>query len=254
MNYYPHHIGDYLKDTAHLSMIEDGAYRRLLDLYYLHEAPLPADKKQVYRLARAASAPEKKAVDTVLTEYFHLSPNGWTHKRCDAEIMRSRGKSEKAKQSAASRWHGNSDEKRNANASSGAMRMHSEGNAYPIANNQDISVPNGTAGEPAAKTPEEMTKDELWRAGKSLLNQSGMPVAQCGSFVGKLVKDYGNDAVVQAVRTAVVERPADPASFLRATCQRLAGERAAPKRPPGRPSINDFSDGDDPFAGMKTKL
>jgi len=119
---------------------------------------------------------------------------------------------------------------------------------------KEYSVPNGTAGEPAAKTPEEMTKDELWRAGKSLLNQAGMPIAQCGSFVGKLVKDYGNDAVVQAVRTAVVERPADPASFLRATCQRLAGERAAPKRPPGRPSINDFSDGDDPFAGMKTKL
>ena len=122
-----------------------------------------------------------------------------------------------------------------------------------IGREQD-SVPTGTDGEPSAKPPEEMTKDELWKAGKSLLNQAGMPIAQCGSFVGKLVKDYGNDVVVEAVRAAVVERPADPASYLKAACQRKAGQRTSPTRPPGRPSINDFSDGDDPFAGMKTSL
>jgi hypothetical protein len=75
-----------------------------------------------------------------------------------------------------------------------------------------------------------MTKDELWAAGKSLLRQAGMPEAQCGSFVGKLVKQYGSETVVEAVRTAVVERPADPPSFLKATCQRLAGERKPPNR------------------------
>lgn len=87
------------------------------------------------------------------------------------------------------------------------------------------TVPNGTgAGAPQAiKTPAEMTKQELWSAGKSLLKQSGMPEAQCGSFVGKLVKDYGDALVVEAVRTAVVEQPADPASFLKATCKAKAG-------------------------------
>ena len=73
MNYYPHHIGDYLKDTAHLTMIEDGAYRRLIDLYYLHEQPLPSEKRQVYRLARASSPAEKKAVATLTT---HLAGYG----------------------------------------------------------------------------------------------------------------------------------------------------------------------------------
>jgi len=117
------------------------------------------------------------------------------------------------------------------------------------------SVPDGTDGEPSPKTPEEMTKDELWKAGKSLLAQAGMPAAQCGSFVGKLVKDYSTEIVIESVRAAVVERPADPASYLKAACQRRTGERAAAaKRTPGRPSINDFSDDDDPFAGMRTKL
>lgn len=89
---------------------------------------------------------------------------------------------------------------------------------------KDYSVPDGTGGEPP-KSAEDMTKDELWAVGKSLLVQAGMPGTQCGSFVGKLVKDYGDDIVVEAVRSAVIERPADPASFLKACCQRRKGER-----------------------------
>jgi hypothetical protein len=91
------------------------------------------------------------------------------------------------------------------------------------------SVPDGTGAE-APKFADEMTKDELWAAGKSLLMQAGTPKDQCGSFVGKLVKDYGDKIVIDAVRTAVVERPADPASFLKAVCQRVAGERGRPNK------------------------
>ena len=90
------------------------------------------------------------------------------------------------------------------------------------------SDPDGSGGATPPddpKSPDAMTKDELWSAGKSLLTQGGLPAAQCGSFVGKLVKDYGDRIVIDAVRTAVVERPADPVSFLKATCQTLAGQR-----------------------------
>lgn len=96
MNYYPHHIGDYLKNTAHLTMLEDGAYRRLIDLYYLHESALPAEPKKVYRLARATQASERAAIDTILDEYFTLTEAGWTHKRCDEEIERGREKSDES--------------------------------------------------------------------------------------------------------------------------------------------------------------
>lgn len=96
MNYYPHHIGDYLKDTAHLTMIEDGAYRRLIDLYYLHEKALPVEKRQVYRLARATTAGERKAIDTILDEYFTQTPDGWTHTRCEEEIEAAQVKSDES--------------------------------------------------------------------------------------------------------------------------------------------------------------
>ena len=54
-----------------------------------------------------------------------------------------------------------------------------------------------------------------------------MPEAQCGTFVGKLVKDYGDDIVVEAVRTAVVTRPADAATWLVGACKSAKGRAAA---------------------------
>lgn len=92
------------------------------------------------------------------------------------------------------------------------------------------SVPNGTGGD--AATPSDMTKAELWAAGKSLLSNGGMPEAQCGAFVGKLCKDYGDQIVIDAVRETVVKQAGDPASYLKSACQRLAGER--PAKPPGK--------------------
>lgn len=101
------------------------------------------------------------------------------------------------------------------------------------------SVPTGTGGD-AAKSADQLTKDELWTAGKSLLVNAGMPKAQCGSFVGKLVKDYGDQIVIEAVRAAVVARPADPAEYLKGACMRAAGTRAT--RPASRHTGFDTKD------------
>lgn len=129
MNFYKFHLGDYYKKTNHLSMLEDGAYRRLMDAIYLREGPLPAEKEQIYRLVRAFTKAEKIAVDTVLREFFESSDAGYTNARCDEELGRIRTKSAKASQSASTRWS-------TANASSDAMRTHSDGNAShkPLAN------------------------------------------------------------------------------------------------------------------------
>ena len=85
MNYYKFHIGDYRRDTAHLSLLEHGIYRQLLDQYYLTEKPLPAETVTVMRRLSARSEDEQKAVETVLKEFFVLQ-NGWHHKRCGVEI------------------------------------------------------------------------------------------------------------------------------------------------------------------------
>jgi uncharacterized protein YdaU (DUF1376 family) len=95
MHYYEHHIGDYDAATAHLSILEDGVYCRLLRLYYRKEQPIPSDMAMACRLIRAISKDERKAVEVVLAEFFTLGADGWRQKRCDVDIERYQKKAER---------------------------------------------------------------------------------------------------------------------------------------------------------------
>lgn len=93
MNEYRFHIGDYLKHTAHLTPLEDIAYRRLLDLYYDLEGPIPNDIPAVSRRLRLGT-PE---VACALSEFFELREDGYHNKRADAEIAKFQAFIEKQK-------------------------------------------------------------------------------------------------------------------------------------------------------------
>lgn len=98
MNYYPFHLGDYSAHTGHLDFLEDLAYRRLLDFYYLHESPLPLD---VSKLAKLIRMPDEAAcVRDVLNEFFYQSEDGFRHTRCDQELEKMKDKQAKARASA----------------------------------------------------------------------------------------------------------------------------------------------------------
>jgi uncharacterized protein YdaU (DUF1376 family) len=132
LNYYERHIGDYLKDTAHLSLLEHGVYARLLDVYYTREGGIP--EKEAARLIGARSKDERAALLTVLGDYFTLTDGNWIQGRAEREIERYHGKQAKAKASADARWSAQRQQsERNANASPNedaqSMRTHSEGNA-----------------------------------------------------------------------------------------------------------------------------
>lgn len=88
MHYYQHNIGDYRRDTGHLSLLEHGVYRQLLDMYYLSESPIPRETQQVFRRLSARTQEEQNAVEIILNEFFLLTEEGWKHKRCDVEIER----------------------------------------------------------------------------------------------------------------------------------------------------------------------
>lgn len=120
MNYYKKHLGDYAKDTGHLSALEHGVYNLLLDYYYSTEMPIPEGRCE--RIAKAMRDFEKDAVRAVLDEFFYLEDGCYHHAKCDEVIAQAQQKSLKAQASAEARWGKN---KRNANAS----ETHSEGNA-----------------------------------------------------------------------------------------------------------------------------
>lgn len=97
MNYYRRYVGDYLRDTARLSMLEHGAYTLLMDYSYADESPLPADKDEIYLIVRAMTPADRKAVDKVLAHYFTLETDGYHQARIDEEIERARAASETAR-------------------------------------------------------------------------------------------------------------------------------------------------------------
>ena len=82
MNYYNFHIGDYISHTIHLSLEEDLAYRRLLDMYYDTELPIPNNIPLVSRKLRISA----EVVKTVLDEFFELTEEGFKNFRADNEI------------------------------------------------------------------------------------------------------------------------------------------------------------------------
>jgi uncharacterized protein YdaU (DUF1376 family) len=132
MHYYQHNIADYRKDTSHLTLLEHGIYRQLLDSYYLDEMPLSNDLAKLMRSHSVRTADEQQSLQNVLTDFFELTENGYIHKRCDETIAQYHGKSDKARASAMARWT-NKNKSSNANA----LQTHTEGNANhkPITNN-----------------------------------------------------------------------------------------------------------------------
>ena len=102
MNYYSFHVGDFSSHTSHLFRMEELAYRRMLDQYYLSESPLPLDPDRVARLIGMRD--QVAMVLEILSEYFVKSEHGWHNKRADEEILKYKAKVSRATAANLSRW------------------------------------------------------------------------------------------------------------------------------------------------------
>ena len=88
-HYYQRNIGDYARDTGHLTVIEHGLYVLMLDWYYLNERPIT--DREVTRLSRGF----RDDALTVLCEFFKETEDGWVHSYADREIAKYHAKAEK---------------------------------------------------------------------------------------------------------------------------------------------------------------
>lgn len=85
MNFYKHYIGDFQRDTGHLSLTQRGAYRALMDHYYATEKPLPNDHAALCRIAGALDMNERDAV-RVAMGFFEPCESGLMHTRIEVEL------------------------------------------------------------------------------------------------------------------------------------------------------------------------
>ena len=128
MHYFQFNIGDYASHTRHLSPMEDLAYRRLLDLYYLKDGEVYGDEAEVARQVGLRDYVQE--VKQVLQDFFCLDEDDrWSHARCDAEIAHFRQKSEKASNA------GKASAQRRSNKRS--TDVQPTNNQQPITKNQE---------------------------------------------------------------------------------------------------------------------
>ena len=163
MHLFMFHLGDYYAHTAHLSPMEDLAYRRLIDLYYLHETPPTGTPDQIARQIRMRD--QAKAVAQVLHEFFteevgdpvDNSIQVWRHKRCDKEIERYQAVKDGGRKGAAMRWSKGGD--------SPPMPPLSPPYVPPNANQEPITINHKEKNTPRKRVdrPDDVT-ETVWEA------------------------------------------------------------------------------------------
>jgi uncharacterized protein YdaU (DUF1376 family) len=167
MNYYARHLGDYAKDTKHLSLIEHGAYTLLLDWCYNAEKGVPGDREVVYRLAAAVTKQERAAVDKVVSEFFQPWSDGTLrNKRVEAEILKAKSLGDKNRDNANKRW-GKTPTNGMPEGCAGdasALPPQSDGNATRARNQQPVTntpVTNEVERESGVSIP-PVAREVLW--------------------------------------------------------------------------------------------
>lgn len=165
MHYYQFNIADYRKDTVHLSRLEHGIYRDLIDWYYLDEKPIPKETQMVSRRLRLASEEEYKALENVLSDFFVESEDGFRHIRIDQDIEKYHTHCEKNKANGKNggRPKGSGKAKKTQSVSAGLpdgsdSEPNRNPNQEPITNNQVIE-PNGSVASKLPTCPHQAVID-----------------------------------------------------------------------------------------------
>lgn len=215
MHYYTFNIGDYVSSTQHLEPMEDLAYRRMLDLYYQKESPLPDDVNQIARLIRMRSHID--CIENVLQDFFVLEADGYHQERADKSLKAIYDKSEKARRSAEARWDkkknsSNASKKecgKNANAKdndanacnsdANVMQTDCDGNAthYPLPITHYTEEQKNMSSKPDNRHFEifEYWKDIMKKSGNTTLSAKRTKVIK-----DRLKQGYSVDEIKQAIR------------------------------------------------------
>ena len=80
------YVGDYQRDTKHLSCCEHGIYLQLLMHCWSTKSPLPVEDRKLKSICNARSQEEVDALQQVLEEFFVQKEDGWHNPRLSKEI------------------------------------------------------------------------------------------------------------------------------------------------------------------------
>lgn len=81
----PLNVGDYLRDTMHLTCAQHGAYLMLIMHYWMKGQPLPDDDRILAAVTKNSLQVWRK-ISPTLRDFFHVENGFWHHKRIDRDM------------------------------------------------------------------------------------------------------------------------------------------------------------------------
>lgn len=107
LDWYPFFVIDYRRDTRHLTLAQDAAYRRLIDEYMLTREALPNNDAALSRIIGIPTT-EWGELAPVVRRFFKPKNDKLIHKRCERELraqeLRNKANSNRGKKAALTRW------------------------------------------------------------------------------------------------------------------------------------------------------
>jgi len=199
MHYYQFNIGDYKSHTDHLDLLEDLAFRRMIDWSYLHESPLPLDLNVIAK--KILMRTHKDSIANVLEEFFHKTEDGYINKRITSEVEAFKAKSDKASKSAKVRWDKvKAQSKSNANA----LETQSDSNAKQktvntkqetLNNNQETVIQE----KPSAKANEPFLIFSYWKEIMKKNDSAKLTPKRLKAINARLKEEYTVDEIKAAI-------------------------------------------------------
>lgn len=157
MHYYKFNIKDWTRDTAHLSVEEEGVYRRLLDHYYESEQPIPSETQPVIRRLRLKG--HEEAMQVVLSEFFTLESDGYRHKRCDDEIAKYHAKASANRENGKRGGRPKDADEPKKNPDGFQLEPTDNLNHKPLTTNQDKDIQTTSVSRQGADCPHQKLID-----------------------------------------------------------------------------------------------
>ena len=249
----PLYVGDYLRDTGHLTAAEHGGYLLLLMQAWTSGGALPADEKRLRAIARMERAEWKRA-RPVLMGFFHRAGDTFRHKRIDQELSNAQGivdqRKTAGKAGADARWSKKDDggamataSKKDGGAMANASGKDGETDAVaiapPMANAWQNDAPSPSPSQrkkdsaslrsaPAAAAPGEQIdllealKIELWGDGLGIFRRlTRYHEDRARKALGRLLSVAGGDhaLLLEVLRKAETEQPDGPMDWITAGIQ-----------------------------------
>lgn len=193
--FMPLYVADYMSDAAHLSTLEHGAYLLLIMTYWQRGEALPNDDKKLARICRVGPR-EWNRLKPVVSEFFKVSCDNWSHSRIDRELANVRDKSLKKRKAGLAR----------------AKQMHSNSLANAQLTDTDTDTDNTLA---KASDATASSDKQFWDNAKAYIGGKSP-----GALIGRWLKEYTKDEVAKAITAAQIERVVDPVPYVTAVLKR----------------------------------